>query len=50
VARDTVHALRLVRAVAFGDGAAELDYRPAGWAPARASATLAGSAWAAGDR
>ncbi|HVI17239.1 MAG TPA: HAD family hydrolase [Gaiellales bacterium] len=33
VARDTRHALRIVRAVALGDAAVELDYRPARWAP-----------------
>jgi D-glycero-D-manno-heptose 1,7-bisphosphate phosphatase len=31
VARDTGHALRIVRAVALGDGTTELDYRPARW-------------------
>jgi D-glycero-D-manno-heptose 1,7-bisphosphate phosphatase len=31
VARDTRHALQIVRAVAFADASAELDYRPARW-------------------
>jgi D-glycero-D-manno-heptose 1,7-bisphosphate phosphatase len=50
VARDTVHALRLVRAVAFGDGAAERDYRPARWVHANESTALATGTLATGDR
>lgn len=33
VARDTVHALRLIQAVEGLGPAVECDYRPAGWAP-----------------
>ncbi|HLI26322.1 MAG TPA: HAD hydrolase-like protein, partial [Chloroflexota bacterium] len=38
VARDTRHALRLVRAVETGDPMVERGYRPAAWCPAVAPA------------
>jgi D-glycero-D-manno-heptose 1,7-bisphosphate phosphatase len=41
VARDTLHALRLVRAAGFGDGTADLGYRPARWNHETASALCA---------
>ena len=41
VARDTAHALRIVRAVGFRDDTAELEYRPARWGAAAAALATA---------
>lgn len=48
VARDSRHALRIVRAVAYGDAAADLGYRPARWDAAAPGAVLAASGAAGG--
>ncbi len=49
IARDTRHALRIVRAVAHGDAAAELGYRPARWGAAAPETALAGAGTGGGD-
>ncbi|HEY7060963.1 MAG TPA: HAD family hydrolase [Chloroflexota bacterium] len=49
MACDTCHALRIVRAAAFGEGAAELDYRPARWGPPAGAGAEAMRASVGGD-